>query len=171
MPHRDQPEPSVQEACRRPAENVADYPRPPRVERIPWRIRVELEGTVVAETTRALRVLETFGAPVFYVPPEDVRLELLEAEEGGSWCEWKGQARYWTVRVGDRVVRRAAWSYPDPVAAFGVLQDHLAFYAGKMDACWVDGDRARPQPGGFYGGWITPEIQGPIKGAPGTTHW
>jgi uncharacterized protein (DUF427 family) len=126
---------------------------------------------MVARTTRALRVLETFGAPVFYIPPEDVRLDLLTPEDGSSHCEWKGLARYWTVRSGNRLVRKAAWSYPDPTPRFARLKDFLAFYAGKMDACWVDADRAKPQPGGFYGGWITPEISGPVKGRLGTHHW
>jgi uncharacterized protein (DUF427 family) len=150
---------------------VADYPRPPRIEPVPWRIRAELDGTLVADTRSALRVLETFGAPVYYIPKEDVRMDLLSSEGSGSFCEWKGSARYWTVRVGEREVQRAAWSYPDPTAPFESIRDHLAFYVGKLDACWVDDDRAEPQPGGFYGGWVTPEITGPIKGAAGTIHW
>lgn len=125
----------------------------------------------MAETRRAFRVVETFGAPVYYFPPQDVRLDLLERAPGASFCEWKGLAAYWTVRVGGREVVRAAWSYPDPTPPFEPIRDLLAFYAGKMDACWVDQDRATPQPGGFYGGWVTPEISGPIKGAPGTRHW
>jgi uncharacterized protein (DUF427 family) len=155
----------------RPVENVADYPRPPRLERVPWMIRVEFAGAVVAETRRAIRVLETFGAPVYYIPPEDARLDLLEPESGGTYCEWKGLARYWTIAVGTRAARRAAWSYPDPTPGFEPIRDHLAFYAGRVDACWVDDDRAEPQPGSFYGGWVTPEIRGPVKGSPGTGHW
>jgi len=155
----------------RPIENVADYPRPPALQRVPWHIRVELGGVVIAETERALRVLETHGAPVYYIRPGDVKQDLLEAEAGSTFCEWKGVARYWSVRAGERFARRAAWSYPDPVEAFAEIRDHLAFYVDRMDGCWVDGDRAEPQPGGFYGGWVTPEIRGPIKGAPGTRHW
>lgn len=155
----------------RAVENVADYPRPPRIEQVSWRIRVEHSGAVIADSRRTVRVLETFGAPVYYIPPEDVRLDLLERSGGDTYCEWKGTARYWTVRVGDDVVRRAAWSYPAPTRAFHEIRDYVAFYASKMDGCWVDEDRAEPQPGGFYGGWITPEIRGPVKGAPGTTHW
>ena len=157
--------------ARRPVEDVAEYPRPPRVERVPWRIRVELAGEVVAESRRAFRVLETFGAPVYYIPPQDVRLELMTLSPGGTYCEWKGVAQYWTVRVGDRVASRSAWSYPAPTRAFHQIRDHVAFYPSKMDACWVDDDLADPQPGDFYGGWVTPEIRGPVKGAPGTTHW
>lgn len=169
VPMRDRPDPDDPRS--RPAESVADYPRPPRLDRVPWHIRVELGGETVAETTRALRVCETFGAPVYYIPPADVRTDLLHQAPGRSFCEWKGVARYWTVRVGDRTAERAAWSYPDPTPAFAPLRDHLAFYAGKMDACLVDGDRAEPQPGSFYGGWVTPEISGPVKGAPGTEGW
>jgi len=155
----------------RPRENVADYPRPPLVERVPWHIRVEFNGVVVADTRSAVRVCETFGAPVYYIPREDLRMDLLEPAPGGSFCEWKGRASYWTVRVGQRDAPKAAWSYPDPTPGFQEIRDHLAFYVAKVDACWVDEDRAEPQPGAFYGGWVTPEIEGPIKGAPGTNHW
>jgi len=169
LPVRPRPDPA--DPTSRPRESVADYPRPPLLERVPWRIRVELGGETVAETTRALRVCETYGAPVYYIPPEDVRAELLEPARGGSFCEWKGLARYWTVTAGGKTAVRAAWSYPEPTRRFRPLRDHLAFYVGTMDACWVDGDRAAPQPGSFYGGWVTPEITGPIKGAPGTEGW
>lgn len=168
-PLRGRPDPD--DPASRPAESVADYPRPPLLERVPWHIRVEMGSHTVAETTRALRVCETHGAPVYYLPPDDVRRELLEPEPGTTFCEWKGVARYWTIRTEGRVARRAAWSYPDPMPRFRAIRDHLAFYAGKVDRCLVDGDVARPQPGGFYGGWVTPEITGPIKGAPGTEGW
>ena len=169
LPLRPRPDPLDPKS--RPRESVDDYPRPPLIERVPWHIRVELGGDLVAETTQAIRICETFGAPVYYLPPEDVRTELLVREPGSSFCEWKGLARYWTIRVGDVVAHRAAWSYPEPVERYVALRDHLAFYAGRMDACWVDGIRAEPQPGGFYGGWVTPEIEGPIKGSPGTEGW
>jgi len=152
-------------------ESVADYPRPPLLQKVPWRIRVGLAGVTVADTHRALRVVETFGAPVYYIPPEDVRLDLLETATATTWCEWKGRAVYWSVRAGERRAERAAWSYPEPTPPFAPIRDHLAFYAGKMDGCWVDDDLAEPQPGVFYGGWVTPEIRGPVKGAPGTLHW
>jgi uncharacterized protein (DUF427 family) len=155
----------------RPPENVADYPRPPRLEPVPWRIRVELAGIRVADSRRAIRVLETYGAPVYYVPPGDVRMDLLSPEPVSTGCEWKGAARYWTVSAGGREVPRGAWSYPDPTPSFEAIRDHVAFYAGKLDACWVDDDRVEPQPGDFYGGWVTPEIHGPIKGAAGSHHW
>jgi uncharacterized protein (DUF427 family) len=152
-------------------ESVWDYPRPPRVEPVRQRIRVEFVGVVIADTGRAYRVIETASPPTYYLPPADIRMECLEPSAHRSVCEWKGQARYWSVRVGDRVVADAAWSYPDPLAGFEAIRDHVAFYPGKMDACYVGDQRVTPQPGGFYGGWITPDIVGPFKGDPGTTHW
>jgi uncharacterized protein (DUF427 family) len=152
-------------------ESVWNYPRPPRVEDLPKLIRVVFNGVVVAETTRARRVLETGHPPVYYIPPDDVRMELLVPTGMDSWCEWKGQANYYSVTVGDRTALNAAWSYPDPVEDYTGIAGYLAFYASRMDACTVDGEPVQPQPGGFYGGWITPEIVGPFKGGPGTAGW
>lgn len=152
-------------------ESVWDYPRPPRVERVQKTVRVEFAGQVVAESRKALRVCETASPPCYYIPPGDVRVELLCAEDQRSYCEWKGVARYWSLRVGEREVKQAAWSYPRPTSGFAAIRDHLAFYAGRVDACWVGEDRVTPQPGGFYGGWITPELVGPFKGEPGTGGW
>ena len=115
--------------------------------------------------------METSHPPVYYLPPQDLDAAALESAGGGSICEWKGAARYWTVRVGDRMAERAGWSYPNPTPRFQALQDYVAFYAGPMDSCTVGGVEVEPQPGGFYGGWITPEIKGPFKGAPGTMGW
>lgn len=152
-------------------ESVWDYPRPPRLEPVTRRVRVAFGGEVVADTVRAWRILETSHPPTYYLPPEDVRFEFVEPAEGGSYCEWKGHARYWTVRVGHREAPRVAWSYPEPTPAFAALRDHLAFYAAPMDACHVGEERVRPQPGRFYGGWITAELVGPFKGEPGTEGW
>jgi uncharacterized protein (DUF427 family) len=152
-------------------ESVWDYPRPPRVEESSRRIRVEFAGKIIVETHRSLRVLETSHPPVYYIPPEDIRMEYLKPESGSSYCEWKGQARYYSVVVGEKAARRAAWTYQDPNPAYSVIRDHVAFYAAAMDACTVDGERVQPQEGGFYGGWITKEIVGPFKGAPGTSGW
>ena len=152
-------------------ESVWDYPRPPRVEPVADKIRVDLAGSLIAETDRALRVIETAGAPVYYLPDEDVRTDLLSPAPGSSFCEWKGSARYWNVTVGDRFVESAAWSYPNPDPAFAAIQGHLAFYCAKMDGCYVGNERATPQPGGFYGGWVTSKICGPIKGEPGSDYW
>jgi uncharacterized protein (DUF427 family) len=152
-------------------ESVWDYPRPPRVEEVTKRIQVVLNGVLIADTVRAKRVLETSHPPVYYIPPQDVRMEYLVEALGSSVCEWKGQAKYYTVVVGQRRADRAAWSYPEPKAGYEAIRDHLAFYAGPMDACMVDGECAEPQPGGFYGGCITADVVGPFKGEPGTSGW
>lgn len=152
-------------------ESVWDYPRPPRLEPVIPRVRIEFGGEVIADTVRAWRVLETSHPPTYYLPPDDVRFAFIEPAAGSSFCEWKGRARYWTVRIGDRMASRVAWSYPEPTPAFAALRDHLAFYAAPMDACWVGEERARPQPGGFYGGWITADVVGPFKGEPGSEGW
>jgi uncharacterized protein (DUF427 family) len=151
-------------------ESVWGYPRPPALVPCERRVRVLLGAVTVADSRRALRVLETASPPTIYVPPEDVRTDLLRPTRRSSACEWKGAARYWDVVTGGRTVREAAWGYPDPVAAYAALRDHLAFYPGRL-ACFLDAERVRPQDGDFYGGWITDEIQGPFKGAPGTLGW
>jgi uncharacterized protein (DUF427 family) len=126
---------------------------------------------VIADTRRAVRVLETSHPPAFYLPLEDVAAELLAPAAGGSFCEWKGAAAYFDVVVGDRIVPRAAWHYPAPAAHFAAIAGHVAFYPGRLDACLVDEERVRPQEGGFYGGWITDEIAGPFKGGRGSRGW
>ena len=158
-------------ANNRPFESVWDYPRPPRVEPLDRRVRVEVGGEVIAASDRALRVLETAGAPTIYLPREDVRVDALRPAKGTTECEWKGTASYLDAVVGPRVRPRAAWTYPDPKPAFEVLRHHIAFYAGRVDAAYLDDERVEPQPGDFYGGWITAEIQGPIKGEPGSEGW
>jgi uncharacterized protein (DUF427 family) len=152
-------------------ESVWDYPRPPRVEPVAASVRVELAGVTIAETREALRVCETASPPTYYLPPADVRRELLEPASGTSHCEWKGAARYFSVRVGDRLASRAAWCYPRPFPEYAALADHLAFFAGRVDACFVGDERVTPQPGGFYGGWITRNLVGPFKGEPGSEGW
>lgn len=132
-----------------------------------------LAGAVIAETTRAHRVLETSHPPVYYVPLADVAAGALEPAGGpGSFCEWKGGAVYFDVIGGDgRRAERAAWTYPNPTPAFDVIRDAVAFYPGLMDECTLDGERVEAQPGGFYGGWVTPDLVGPFKGGPGTRGW
>jgi uncharacterized protein (DUF427 family) len=152
-------------------ESVWSYPRPPRLEGSSRRVRVVFADRVIAESTRALRLLETSHPPTWYLPPEDVDFARVVPASGSSFCEWKGAARYWDVVVGDRRVVQAAWSYPKPMAPFQALADHLAFYASRMDACFVDDERVIPQPGGFYGGWITSDVAGPFKGIPGSRGW
>lgn len=152
-------------------ESVWDYPRPPRLEDVDRKVKVVFGGVTLAYTTRAKRVLETSHPPVYYVPTEDIRLEHLEPSDGGSYCEWKGMASYYDVVTEERKESRAAWFYPDPADPFAGLEDYVAFYPAKMDACWVGGEKVEAQEGGFYGGWITPDIVGPSKGAPGTRGW
>jgi uncharacterized protein (DUF427 family) len=153
-------------------ESVWDYPRPPRVERSSSLVRVEHAGRTVAETTSALRVLETSQPPAYYLPPDDIDLDLLVGADRQTYCEWKGVARYYDLAVpGKPVVRGAAWSYPAPTAGYELLVDHLAFYPQLVDACFVDGERVDANEGSFYGGWVTSAIVGPFKGGPGTTGW
>ncbi|NIM01566.1 MAG: DUF427 domain-containing protein [Acidobacteria bacterium] len=152
-------------------ESVWDYPRPPRLEPEPGRIRIVFNGEVIADTARAYRVLETSHPPVYYIPPQDVRRELLGPSRRRSFCEWKGRASFVTLRLGSRAVEDAGWFYPEPTPAFERIRGYLAFYAGPMDSCRVGDEEAMPQPGGFYGGWITSNIVGPFKGDPGTEGW
>ena len=152
-------------------ESVWDYPRPPRVERVPERVRITFNGVEVADSSRAWRVLETSHPPVYYIHPDDLRREYIEPSFRRSFCEWKGQASFVTLRVGDRVAEDVGWFYSDPVPAFQSIRDHVAFYAGPMDCCMVGDEQVRPQLGGFYGGWITSKVVGPFKGGPGTELW
>ncbi len=152
-------------------ESVWDYPRPPKLEPSSRLVRVMFNGEVVAETRNSLRVLETSHPPVYYIPPDEIRTKLLERSSRSSFCEWKGRARYHTLKVGDRRSADAAWSYPDPTPRFEPIRDYLAFYPSRVDECTVDGEVVRSQPGDFYGGWITLEIVGPFKGDPGTMGW
>ena len=152
-------------------ESVWDYPRPPRVETSTRRARVVHGGVTVADTTRALRVLETSHPPAYYIPPDDVRMEYLRPNRRRTFCEFKGQANYYDLVVGDRVVRGAAWSYADPAPGYEAIRDHVAFYAGRVDACYLDDELVAAQAGEFYGGWVTADIDGPFKGGPGTAGW
>lgn len=152
-------------------ESVWDYPRPPRLEPVARRILVRFAGETVADTTHALRVLETSHPPVYYLPPGDVRQDLLEAAPGTSFCEFKGKASYVTIVANGRRSERAGWLYERPAAPYGALAGHIAFYASRVDEARVGDDLVRPQPGDFYGGWVTPDIVGPFKGGPGTAGW
>lgn len=151
--------------------SVWSFPRPPLLEPVTERVRVEFGGMVIADTRRALRVCETASPPTYYIPRTDIADGALVDAPGQSFCEWKGQARYWHVHAGGREAQLAAWGYPRPTPAFAALRDHVAFYAGRVDACFVGDAPVQPQPGGFYGGWVTPDLTGPFKGEPGTEHW
>ena len=149
-------------------ESVWSYPRPAVAEHSGASIRIELGGLLIADTRRAVRTLETSHPPSYYIPPAGIVPGVLVAAQGSSFCEWKGHARYFDVFAGGERRERAAWCYPDPTPPFAILRDHVAFYAAAMDACFVDGERVVPQPGGFYGGWITSKVAGPFKGVPGS---
>ena len=152
-------------------ESVWDFPRPPRLEPTDKPVQIVFNGTTIADTHRALRVLETSHPPTYYIPLDDIREEYLLPSPGDSWCEWKGRAKYFTVRVGEKSAQSVAWFYPDPTPAFAAIKDHVAFYPAPMDACYVDGELVKPQPGGFYGGWVTSDVVGPFKGGPGSMGW
>lgn len=148
-------------------ERVWDYPRPPALVPCERRVRIEVDGRVIVDSTQALRVLETSHPPTIYVPPADVAGDVLTPARGRSLCEWKGRASYYDVCGRER----AAWTYPDPVPAFAALRDHVCFYPSRMDACFLDEERVQSQEGDFYGGWISADLVGPFKGAPGTLGW
>lgn len=152
-------------------ESVWDYPRPPIVERTSRHIEVVFGGQVIADSTRALRVLETSHPPVYYVPLEDIAEGALSPSGRATYCEFKGEARYYNVQAGGRAASEAAWGYGDPAEGYGVLAGHVAFYPQLMDECRVDGEVVRAQPGTYYGGWITSDVVGPFKGDPGTNAW
>jgi len=152
-------------------ESVWDYPRPPVVRPDSRRVVVRLGDIVIADTTAALRVLETASPPTFYLPEADAAMALLLPDPTHStYCEWKGVASYLDLVVPGKRLPRVAWRYESPRAPFAALIDHISFYPGRVE-CYVDGERVRPQPGAFYGGWMTAEIVGPVKGEPGTGGW
>jgi uncharacterized protein (DUF427 family) len=152
-------------------EPVWDYPRPPAVEAFSLLVRVEFDGIVIAKSRRALRLLETSHPPSYYIPADDVRKEFLTPGSQHSFCEFKGVASYWDIVIAERRATAAAWSYQAPTGAYTLLKDHIAFYADRVDACYVDDELVQPQPGGFYGGWITSNLKGPFKGVPGSLGW
>jgi uncharacterized protein (DUF427 family) len=152
-------------------ESVWDYPRPPRIEPSSRRVRIEHEGVVIVDTDNAVRVLETSHPPVYYVPLEEVLAGALQAASRRSFCEFKGAASYWHLVVKGRTSQDAAWSYEDPSPGFEKLRAMIAFYPGRVDRCLLDDETVEPQSGHFYGGWITAEITGPLKGGPGTSGW
>lgn len=152
-------------------ESVWDYPRPPRLEPFDGRVEVVFAGRTVVDTHRALRLLETSHPPSYYLPPEDCDPDAFVAVPGRSFCEWKGAASYFDLVIGERRAASVAWCYPQPDARYGALAGHLSMYAAPMDRCRVDGAEVTPQPGRFYGGWITPGIRGPFKGPPGSEFW
>ena len=154
-------------------ESVWDYPRPPVVVPSDRHVRVVHGDVTIADSGDALRVLETAGAPVWYLDPRDVRMDLLRpSAAGATFCEWKGRATYFDLVLPDgTAVPRVAWRYDQPQPGFEAIRGRVAFYAGRVDEATVDGERVWPQPGGFYGGWVTGDVVGPFKGEPGTEGW
>lgn len=153
-------------------ESVWDYPRPPRLERTNRHLKVVVDGQVIAETSNAYRMLETSHPPTYYFPPEDVRTDLLlKRLNNSSFCEFKGRAVYWDIVTENAEKQAAAWSYPQPSGTYEAIKDYLSFYASRVDACYVDGEKVQAQQGDFYGGWITADIVGPFKGGAGTWGW
>ena len=154
------------------SERVWDYPRPPAVVRSERPVRIEFAGRVLASSRDALRVLETSHPPTIYIPPQDIDFSLLaDSSARGTWCEFKGAARYLDAVSDGRRVAEVGWSYPDPTPGYAELRDHVAFYPGRVDAAWLGEERVHAQDGDFYGGWITADLVGPFKGAPGTLGW
>ena len=151
-------------------ESVWDYPRPPKPVNDSRIVEVKWMNQTIAKTTTSVRVLETASPPTFYIPPDDVKTGLLEKAPGSSYCEWKGRATYWNISVDGNTLEKAAWSYENPTPAFKEIAGYFSFYPGKLK-CHVDNIRVKPQPGGFYGGWMTHEITGPVKGESGTGGW
>jgi uncharacterized protein (DUF427 family) len=152
-------------------ESVWDYPRPPRLERCPDRLWVVFAGVTLADTQDGYRVLETSHPPVYYLPLQAVEQSYLRRSPEQSFCEFKGVANYWSLDCDDRISRHAAWSYEKPTDPFAAIKGYLAFYASRVDACFVGDERVAAQAGDFYGGWITSRVVGPFKGAPGTRYW
>ena len=152
-------------------ESVWDYPRPPRLEEFNGTITVELGGEAIASTQHAWRVLETSHPPTYYLPPDCFRDGALRPTAGSSWCEWKGQASYFDALGGTKVAARAAWTYVRPTRGFAAIAGAVAVMAALVDRCTVNGEVVQPQPGGFYGGWVTSWVVGPFKGTPGSQGW
>lgn len=152
-------------------ESVWDYPRPPRLEPVHKTIEIYFNGELIARTNSAYRVLETSHPPVYYIPPGDINQEYLEPSDQTTYCEWKGKGSYYHVKVGEKRILNAGWYYKAPEKKFAPIKNHVAFYADKMDKCLVDGEVVTPQPGQFYGGWITKDIVGPFKGVEGSWGW
>ena len=167
--YRGQQRPPFAQEPRAGQESVWDYPRPPLLQACTGLVVVSVDGEALARSTRTYRVMETASPPGFYIPPGDVDLQKLVAAPGSSVCEWKGTASYLKL-ASNPEGRAVAWSYPDPIAAFEQLRGYISFYPGRVD-CYVDSEKVRPQPGEFYGGWITDNVVGPFKGEPDTRHW
>ncbi|KAL9604004.1 MAG: hypothetical protein Q9219_000766 [cf. Caloplaca sp. 3 TL-2023] len=155
-----------------PKLNVHNFPRPPLLEKTPRHLQIKWNNHLIADTKDAYWVLETTHPPTYYLPSDSILSPLIRSPHS-SYCEWKGRATYWSITNPSNTaetVRNRIWSYTQPTKGFESIKDYLSFYAGPWD-CYVDGERVEPQPGDFYGGWVTSDIEGPIKGGPGTWGW
>jgi len=152
-------------------ESIWDYPRPPKIELFTKRIRIEFAGEIIADSIRSYKVMETASPPCYYIPQKDIQMKYLLKSNQSSLCEWKGKANYWSVKIGKYFSENAGWSYSSPWVGFEDIKDCIAFYAGRVDACYMDYEKVKPQAGNFYGGWITSNIVGPFKGELGTEYW
>jgi len=152
-------------------ESVWDYPRPPRVEAVKSRLRVIFNGITLADTVNGFRVLETSHPPAYYLPQDDIQMQYLVRVPRQTFCEFKGMANYWTLRVGNQEVPDVAWMYASPNKGFQQIANHLCFYASRVEACFVGDEQVTPQDGDFYGGWITSSVVGPFKGGVRTWGW
>jgi len=152
-------------------EKVWDYPRPPALEHTSKHVRIVADGGLVAETNRPILIKETSHPPVYFLPPDDVYEQWLRKTPKTSFCEWKGQASYYDLVIGSRVLEAVAFVYENPVERYRDIAGWYSFYAAPMDSVTVDGELVTPQEGGFYSGWITPDLEGPFKGAPGSWGW
>lgn len=163
QPHHPEPGPVLPGQ-----ESVWDYPRPPIAEPTPRHIVIAHRGIVLVDTRAAWRTLETSHPPTYYIPQVDIAMAQLRANPHRSICEWKGQAVYWDVEIAGERLADVGWSYPNPSPGFAGIRDHIAFYAAPFERVTIDGEAVTPQPGGFYGGWITAREAGPFKGIPGS---
>lgn len=152
-------------------ESVWDYPRPPRLELSACHLTIRFGGSLIADTRRALRFLETSHPPSWYLPRADIDTSVLKRSEHHTFCEWKGAAHYYDVQVGETLAAQAAWAYDSPRDVYRQLREHVAFYPQPMDECTLDGEVVKPQPGDFYGGWVTSKVVGPFKGETGSWGW
>ena len=168
--YRGTARPPFAEATSADQRSVWDFPRPPAFISDPREVRVVWNGITLAYSHAAITVQETAGPPTWYVPPDAVDLSLLYASSGTSVCEWKGTALWFDVGRGSKRVSGGAWTYPRPFPGSEAIASHYAFYPHQLE-CSVAGERVVPQPGDIYGGWITSELTGPFKGAPGTEWW
>ena len=152
-------------------QSVWDFPRPAIAQPSDAHVMIEHRGLVIADTKASIRTIETSHPPNHYFPPDEIAAGVLRRASGSSFCEWKGHAQYWDVVIDGVTLAKVGWSYPEPSPAFAMLRDHVAFYAGPFDRCSINGETVVPQPGGFYGGWITSAVSGPFKGVPGSMGW